>query len=173
MKKTQVQFEKEALKKVIMEHMVKEQTERLCDYAQEEIFEMIETRAFHSRTYNATDSYVWAVYYGGKLKGSGFTGAKMATKNSYLHEWSKNSRKAVDGRQAAQDFLDTYTPRRKKGWEVVWCAAAPYTAYLEGGFTMVKSGRAYQFDVMSQRYDHIKGVLGAKCKVTMKVNYPA
>jgi hypothetical protein len=86
-----------------------------------------------------------------------------------LHEWSSDPI-PVNGRALALDFKNNYKPQVTKGWEIVFAACAPYGAYLEGGFML--HGKRYQFDVMSQRYDHIKNDLSPLCRVTLYVNPP-
>lgn len=174
MKKTSVKLNKRSLIKSIRDVIVTEQTLRLKAYAEEELNAMIESKEFHNRTSNAQDSYGWAVFYNGKRKYVGYYDNKSASTVSYLHEWSgKNSRakkQAVNGRQAIKNQLGSYNPKTKNGWEVVWIAAAPYLGYHENGFHIGKT--LYHFNVMSQRYDHIKNTLEPKCKVTFSVNPP-
>lgn len=168
--KTRVKFNAKKYGKDVMKLVVEEQTRRLVAYAQEEIVAMVETKEFSNRTANAQDSYVWAVYYNGKKENHGFYDQKTATSPSYLHEWSKDKRERVNGRQAANAFLREYKPTTTNGWEIVFCAAAPYLGYLEGGFHI--GSKYFLFNVISQRYDHIKAVLEPKCKVTFKFNPP-
>lgn len=170
MKKTVVKFNAKALAKQIRDVIVPEQTRRLIEYAKEELNAMVESREFYNRTANAQDSYVWAVYYNGKRKGKGFYDPKTATTSSYLHEWSAERKERVNGRKAANAFLRSYQPSVSEGWEIVWCAAAPYLGYHEGGFHI--GSKYFHFNVMSQRYDHIKNTLEPKCKVTFSVNPP-
>lgn len=167
MRKTSVKFNEKAMRKQILDAIVPEQTKRLVEYAKEEIYEMIATRDFHSRTFNLADSYVWAVYYNGKEQEHGFVGGKMATSKSYLHEYSKSQRVEVDGRKTAQEFLNYYRSQAiKNGWTIVWAACAPYAVYLDPAVGSTKTNR---FFVISQRYDHIKGTLEPKMKVELKV----
>lgn len=147
--------------------VIKEQTKRLIAYAREELYEMIVSKTFKSRTFNLADSYVWAVYKDKKEQGHGWIGAKMATERSYLHEWSKNPI-PVDGRKEAQDFLKRFKDNEalEHGWTVVWAACAPYGMYLDPAAGHSKTNR---FMVISQRYDQIKGELEPKCHVEFKV----
>jgi hypothetical protein len=157
----------------MMREFTQEQTRLLAVYASEELGRMVLTHEYWNRTYNLEDSYVWAVYFNGKKKQHGFFTNKVATKNSYLHEWGKKeSRVPVNGRRCATEFINSYVPSTTKGWEVIWAAAAPYGAYLEAGFRL-PSGRRIQFDVISQRYDHIKHDLGSKVSVRLEITFPS
>lgn len=166
-KKTHIRFAKETLRKNMMKNVVEEQTRRLIAYAREELYEMIVTREFHSRTFNLADSYVWAVFYNKVKKGHGVVGAKLASKKSFLHEWSKTPI-PVDGRRAAMDFLKIFQANEAidNGWTIVWAACAPYAKYLDPAVGSTKTNR---FFVISQRYDHIKNTLEPKCHVQLKI----
>lgn len=150
-----------------MKNVIEEQTRRLVAYAKEELYEMILSRTFKSRTFNLADSYVWAVYYNRNDKGHGFVGSKMATEKSYLHEWSRTPI-PVDGRKEAMDFLRRFEAEGTigDGWTIVWAACAPYARYLDPATGGSKTNR---FFVISQRYDHIKGTLEPKCRVELKI----
>lgn len=168
-KKCSFKFNGKAFGKRIYNNVAEEQTNRLIAYAEQEIVNIVASRAFDDRTFNLADSYVWCVYFNGKGKGTGTYGKKRANRTSLLHEWSPEMSKEVDGRKLANEFVKAYKPTTRKGWEIVFAACAPYGAYLEGGFTI--HGRHYQFNVMSQRYDHIKNTLSPLCKVRMEI-YP-
>jgi hypothetical protein len=172
--KTRVKFNKKALARQMYNNIANEQTERLIAYAQKEIVRLVEmnlTNKFKNRTYNLQDSYVWAVYYKGKKAKHGFYGNKVAESKSILHEYSPSISVDVNGRALARKFVDQlYKPTETQGWEIVFAACAPYGAYLEGGFMF--HGKRYQFDVMSQRYDHIKQALSPLCRVRFEVNQP-
>ena len=167
---TKVRLNTELLRKRMMKRASEIQTERLVRYAQQEIVELVSTHAFKNRTMNLQDSYLWIVYYNGKKVKSGYYGNKTATRKSVLHEWSKGMKEDVNGRELARKFIESYKPTETSGWEIVFAAAAPYGAYLEGGFTL--KGHRYQFDVMSQRYDHIKNALTPLCRVHMEIHQP-
>ena len=154
----------------IYKRVAEEQTRRLIAYAEAELVNIVESHAFDNRTYNLSDSYVWCVYFGGKRKGFGTYGKKQAKKKSLLHEYSPEISVEVNGRKLANDFSKAYQPSLEKGWEIVFAACAPYGAYLEAGFMF--HGKYYQFNVMSQRYDHIRQALSPLCKVTFEVNPP-
>lgn len=170
MTKTRVRFAKETLKKAMLKNVIAEQTRRLIEYAQVELYEMIVTRQFKSRTFNLADSYVWAVYFDGKQQGHGYIGSKMASELSYLHEWSRDPSKRipVDGRKEATAFLTAFQGHlpTKSGWVVVWAACAPYARYLDPAAGNTKTNR---FFVISQRYDHIKNTFSPKGHVTFSV----
>jgi len=170
MSKTTYKFNGKKFGDALYKRISEEQTTRLIEYAQEEIIKIVETREFKDRTRNLADSYIWCVFFNGVRKGFGTYGRKSARSKSFLHEYSFDMRKKVDGRRIARDFSNSYKPSVKKGWEIVFAACAPYGAYLEAGFTF--HGKYIQFDVMSQRYDHIKGVLSPLCHVVFEVNPP-
>ena len=146
------------------------QTERLIAFAESEIIRLVETRAFTNQTINLQDSYVWAVYYNGTKAKHGYYGNKMANGKSILHEYSPSISVDVNGRALARKFVQIYKPDETQGWEIVFAAVAPYGAYMEEGYTF--RGKHYQFDVMSQRYDHIKNDLSPLCKVTLEISTP-
>lgn len=174
MKKSSVIFHKGRIAAKIKKALVEEQTKRLIIYADNELRKMVESHEFWNKTYNLEDSYVWAVFYNGKKEKHGFYSNKVANKTSILHEWgSKEKQKTVNGRKAARDFVNGYTPSILKGWEVVWAACAPYGAYLEAGFTIKKSGKYLQFDVIAQRFDYIKRELEPQAKVRFEISFPS
>lgn len=173
MAKTRFKFNDKNFRRKIYNPIAEEQTNRLIVYAQEELDRIVESREFDDRTKNLVDSYLWCVYFKGVLKGSG-TYKKQARKESYLHEWSKENRIPVNGRKLVNEFKRTYKAQKTDGkydvWEIVFAACAPYGAYLEAGFTM--HGKRHQFDVMVQRFDHIKNALSPLGKVTLYVSPP-
>ena len=67
--------------KRLYDRIAKEQTERLIEYAEEEIVRIVETKGFDNRTANLSDSYLWCVYQNGKRKGYGTYGRKQARKD--------------------------------------------------------------------------------------------
>lgn len=154
----------------LYKQIAEEQTKRLVAYAEEEIVRIVESKGFNNRTFNLSDSYVWCVFYNGKRKGYGTYGRKSAQKDSLLHEYSRNISVPVKGRKLANDFARTYQPDVTNGWEIVFAAVAPYGAYMEEGYTF--RGKHYQFNIMSQRYDHIKNTLSPLCKVTLEIDTP-
>ena len=158
--KTKVIFPKETMKKKMIRFAVAEQTKRLCRYAESELYEMIVSHTFHSRTFNLADSYVWAVYYNKKEQGHGYVGVKMASKDAKFHG------RDIDGRKEAKEFLSKFKSQSlENGWTIVWAACAPYSVYLDPAAGSHKSSH---FFVVSQRYDHIKGTLEPKCKVEFR-----
>ena len=170
MVKTRVRLNTALLRKRMLNRATRIQTDRLVRYAEQEIVQLVETHEFKNRTLNLQDSYLWVVYYNGKRVKSGYYGNKKAKSKSVLHEWSPEISVDVNGRELARKFISTYKPTETNGWEIVFAAAAPYGAYIEGGFTL--KGRIYQFDVMSQRYDHIKNALTPLCRVHMEIHQP-
>lgn len=155
-KKSKAKVDTKSIRKGMTEWLVKEQTARLIKYAKEEIVEMANTHAFKNRTYNLEDSFVWSVFYNGKSEGCGYYGAKQAKTNSLFHG------RKIDGRKLATAFVKGYKPATK-GWEIVWAASAPYASVLEHGV------RERVFEVISQRYDHIKAKLSPQCQVTLTI----
>lgn len=169
-KKARYTFAKKTFYDNIMKNVVREQTARLIAYAKEELYEMIVSKTFKSRTFNLADSYVYAVYYDGKEQAHGYVGAKMASSNSFLHEWSKDSSKRipVDGRKEATEFLTKFKSAlpTTNGWVVVWAACTPYAKELDPAAGSSKKNR---FFVISQRYDHIANTFSSKGVVSLKV----
>lgn len=155
MKKSQVKFDKTALKEQLEEVLVQRQTENFILYAISELTRMQMTHEFTNRTFNLEDSYVWAVYYNGKVvpDGYGFAHSQKATKEN----------EGLSGREQAEHFVSRYKPTQKSGWEVVWAATMPYATKLEKG----ESPRKRNFYVLSQRYDAISRELGPKCDVEL------
>lgn len=168
--KSKVIFQGARLKKELLQKAVAEQTRRLATYARDELYEMIAMHEFVSRTFNLVDSYVWAVYYQGKLQRHGFLGGKLATQDAILHEWGKvEDQVPVNGRQLAQDFLEKFKSQTAiNGWTVVWAACAPYSIYLDPAAGATRTNHFY---VISQEYDQIRGTLGSKCHVEFKTTY--
>ena len=176
--KTKVKFNARKVQEAMMKKVVKAQTERLIAYAQQEIAkmgnELLEKMQGKpsDRTHNMLNSLVWAVYYGGKEAKHGYYRKSSSTKgDSFLHEISADPI-PVNGRKLAREFLDTYQPRETQGWEIVWAILAPYYAYWEQGHDNIFYGKFVKFDMMTQRYDHIKNTLGSIAKVTIDVNVP-
>ena len=168
--KVSFKFNGKKFGKAIYNRVANEQTQRLIAYAKEEIVRIVETKEFKNRTFNLADSYLWCVFFNGQRKGFGVYGRKQARKTSLLHEYSPDISEPVDGRKLAMEFAKAYKPEETKGWEIVFAACAPYGAYLEAGFTF--HGKRYQFDVMAQRYDHIKRTLSPLAKVKLYVSPP-
>ena len=168
--KTRFTFNGKLFGKRLYKQVAEEQTARLIEYAKEEIIRIVESKGFDNRTANLTDSYLWCVFFDGKRKGFGTYGRKQAKESSLLHEYSPDISVEVQGRKLANDFKNAYTPEDNKGWEIVFAAVAPYGAYLEEGFHL--HGKRHQFDVLSQRYDHIKNALSPLCKVTLEIHTP-
>ena len=172
---TRIKFNAKAFGDAILKNVVAEQTRRLVVYAAEELNRMVESKELGNATYNVQDSFVWGVYYNGKRvpHGFGFYGNKTASKNSYLHEYSRNPI-PVNGRALARTFIKNYVPTSNKGWEIVWAVCAPYAAYWEDGHVNPPhSGRVVYAHVIFQRYDHIKSALGNKCRLIMELNRPS
>lgn len=177
-KKTRVRFNANKYRKAVMKRVADEQTIRLIAYAQEEVSKMGDLlkekmkEKPSDRTHNMLNSLVWAVYYDGKEKKHGYYRKSASTKGkAYLHELSDEPRE-VNGRELAKEFLRTYQPRVNNGWEIVWAILAPYYAYWEAGHENVFYGKFVKFDMMTQRYDHIRNTLGNHARVSFSVNVP-
>ena len=155
--RTKVLFDSRKLHDTLSQKLIAEQTRRLLAYAEEELEKMAQSHAFINRTYNLEDSYVWSVFYNTVRQGYGFYGAKKATEDSRYNEQD------VDGRHLADKFSSSYRSTVSNGWEVVWAATAPYASALEMG----KAPRRRSFEVVSQRYDHIRHKLMPYCRVTI------
>lgn len=150
----------------------KEQTNRLLKYAEKEMRAIGNSFIAWEETGNLADSLCYAVYHNGKLAGSGYYRPEMATLPSKLHELSPAITKEVYGHALAQEFIATYQPTQKKGWQVVWGALAPYWAYWEAGHYNVLLKQGARFEVMTQHKDKIDGELSPKCKTTIQINVP-
>ena len=168
-KKARYTFAKKTFYNNIMKNVVREQTARLIAYAKEELYEMIVSRTFKSRTFNLADSYVYAVYYDGKEQAHGYVGAKMANKQAiYIDKRNPSKKILVDGRKEATEFLTKFKSAlpTKNGWVVVWAACTPYAKELDPATGSSKKNR---FFVISQRYDHIANTFSSKGVVSLKV----
>lgn len=176
--KTKVKFNANKFRETIMKKIVKEQTERLVAYAQEEIVKMGESLSKKmagkpsDRTHNMLNSLVWAVFYDGKQAKHGYYRQSASTRGtSYLHEIGHEPIE-INGRELARHFLMTYQPNVSNGWEIVWAVLAPYYAYWEEGHKNTFYGKFVKFDMMTQRYDHIRNTLGDLAKVTIEIDVP-
>lgn len=110
----------------LFDRLAGEQTQRLIAYAPELLKKAYSESGFTDQTYNLADSYIWAVFYQGNLKGSGYLYPyQMATKNSKYHG------KLTDGRKLADEFLANYTPATYIGWDLVLAATVPYAPILK------------------------------------------
>ena len=168
-KKARYTFAKKTFYNNIMKNVVREQTARLIAYAKEELYEMIVSRTFKSRTFNLADSYVYAVYYDGKEQAHGYVGAKMANKQAiYIDKRNPSKEILVDGRKEATKFLTKFKSAlpTTNGWVVVWAACTPYAKELDPAAGSSKKNR---FFVISQRYDHIANTFSSKGVVSLKV----
>lgn len=188
MKESKVIFDTNALRKVMMDNLVKEQTDRLIDYAKETIKEIGNRilsyhRAHHmDRTGNLINSLCWGVSYSGELQDSGFYREASALSESFLHEFYPDYKYAfpVNGHALAQQYLSQYGKAGAKGyWRVFFAILAPYWGYWEQGFRMKSGGgssgiprteRFMKFAVMTEFYDKITNDLRpAKTKIKIHV----
>lgn len=174
-------FNPAKIKKEAEDYAVPLQTEKLIEYAKEEIIKLgdkIQTynsRNHMDRTGNLLNSLCWGVTYRGKLVDSGFyrdatthskglNGASV----SFIHEFFKNDQEEVNGRKFAEDFIKSFKGT-SKGWSLFIAVLAPYWGYWESGFTMkfgfkededgnmrTTQKRFMQFQVMTHIYDDVR-----------------
>lgn len=175
MKSSQVKFNTNALKKVLLKNLSKEQTARFIDYAQREIRllgDMIQT--YHSRhhmdrTGNLLNSLCWGVCHNGKLIEYGFyreavlhNGGRYGTSESWLHEFFQEADESINGRELAENYIKSQKKSGiPNGWRVFFAILAPYWGYWESGFTMKSNfgkgaARHMQFQVMTHLFDDVR-----------------
>ena len=136
------------------------QTAKLLEYAPLQLANAYNNRSFTNRTANLADSYVWAVYFMGKIQGSGYLwNNREATTESIYHHTK------INGRKLAEEFVKRYKAENFKGWEIVWAATAPYSVILESG-----SSNRNRFFVLSNMYDEIASDFKGKAIVELKKN---
>ena len=140
-------FNPAKIKKEAEAYAIPLQTEKLIEYAKEEIMKLgKKIQEYHSqnhmdRTGNLLNSLCWGVCCQGKMKGSGFfreetlqdKGMDRNT-SSFLHEFFDNAEE-FKGRQMAEEFIENYKGYTE-GWTIFFAILAPYWGYWEGGFTM-------------------------------------
>lgn len=153
-----IKYSWEGVRKEIFNQLADVQTERLCEYAPKMLERAYKQRDFSNDTYNLADSYVWAVYYKGKLADSGYLwqGATASVPAKYHGQ-------DVEGRKLANEFVDGYTPQTDVGWDMVIAATTPYAPILEKGNT---GNPARKFMVISSVYDDIVEDFGNSAKIT-------
>ena len=160
--KTKVIFQGKKWGKEVMKQIVALQTQRLIAYADnmiESIGSSIMAYASPNnmdRTGNLLDSLCYCVYYNGDAKKRGYFRGETAVGDSHLHEWDNPMGMSVNGHVMAQNFLATYNPQTKKGWEIFFAIAAPYWGYWEKGHRNVKSEQYQKWAVMTQHFDVVK-----------------
>ena len=177
MKQSKVKLNNSALKKDLFAAYVNAQTERLIDYAIEEVLRIgDQIRTYPTghglyRTANLLDSLCWGVSYRGELKGSGFYQEQQATQLSYLHEFSRDAEEfPVGGHVLAEQFLRQIGNLYYAGWRVFFAVLAPYWGYWENGFRIKTNASSYEEEdatsykflkwaVMTQSYDKISSDL--------------
>lgn len=157
MAKLKIDFNLETVRKNLFAELVEEQTLRLIEYAPQILRKAYAESTFRDDTFNLADSYVWAVYYNGKLEGKG-----------YLWKGDKADRPAkyhgidVYGRQLATAFANLYKPQILKGWDLVVAATTPYAPILEAGSGSPRK----RFEVISTVYDDLVQDFAGRGKVT-------
>ena len=145
-----------AFLKEVTDNAIALQNQRLVEYAVKEVESLGKKILSYNysnnldRTGNLLNSVCWGVYYNGKRKGYGFYRDPIlrdkgiyGTSESYLHEFFGGT-EDVDGRQRAEDFLNSYKPTNK-GWRVIFAILAPYWGYWESGFMMRGGGGVYSW----------------------------
>lgn len=138
------------IRKKLFSQLAEEQTHRLIEYAPRLLKKAYSESLFTNQTYNLADSYVWAVYYNGVLKDSGYMyAAEVASEPSFYHG------DEVHGRALAASFVNKYVPQTYMGWDLVLAAAAPYAYNLE----------KWHFYVLSSIYDEIVSDFAGKAKI--------
>ena len=117
----------------------------------------LESDYSHNETQNLRDSYVWAIYFNGKLKKHG-----NIDKSPLATETIKKTGTAeyIKGREEADRFVLEYVPISSRGWEVVFAATIYYGVYLQQG----SSGKEYV--VISSIYDELERTFGANKVIT-------
>ena len=118
------------LSKAILEEAAPQIITELCRFAKEELLSAYNNSTYaKDKTQNLADSYVWGVYYKGKLQQHGFlTSGKKATQPRRV----SYTNKSVFGRDEAQTFISSYKPQTNM-FEVIFAAEMYYGSYLEGG----------------------------------------
>lgn len=178
MKESKVLFDAKKLAAEMMKNLSDEQTRRLIEYAKKEIVKLGNMIASYNgangldRTGNLLNSLCWGVTYNGEVKDSGFyrepkVGSRtnrwgqergMGIKGgsgSFLHEYFPDDMEPVYGRQFAEEYLNNVSGKSGK-WTVFFAILAPYWGYWESGFTMVKTGKRMQFQVMTHIFDDVR-----------------
>lgn len=177
-------FNPAMIKKEAENYLIPIQTEKLIEYAKEEIIKLgdkIQTynsRNHMDRTGNLLNSLCWGVAYRGELKGSGFyrdetTHSKGLDggRESFLHEFFRNDQEEVNGRKMAEEYIKSFKGT-SKGWSLFIAVLAPYWGYWESGFTMkfgfeededgnmrTTQRRFMQFQVMTHVFDDVRMAL--------------
>jgi len=178
MKESKVIFDTKKLAAEMMKKLSAEQTNRLIDYAKNEIQRLGNMIASYSgangldRTGNLLNSLCWGVTFDGEVKGSGFyrapkvgsrtnrwgqergMGIKGGT-GSYLHEYFKDDMEPVYGRLLAEEYINNVEGKSGK-WTVFFAILAPYWGYWESGFVQIKTGKRMQFQVMTHIFDEVR-----------------
>jgi len=178
MKESKVLFDAKKLAAEMMKNLSDEQTRRLIEYAKKEIVKLGNMIASYNgangldRTGNLLNSLCWGVTYNGEVKDSGFyREPKVGTRTnrwgqergmgikggsgSFLHEYFPDDMEPVYGRQFAEEYLNNVSGKSGK-WTVFFAILAPYWGYWESGFTMVKTGKRMQFQVMTHIFDDVR-----------------
>lgn len=138
----------EEYRKKLYEGAVKSRKENLIRYAKETLKKAFLDSDYTNRTLNLKDSYVWGVFYNGKKEAYGF----LSPDSDATTRVQRTGDKAMlSGREEAQDFINSYEPTNKRGWEVVFAATIYYGVYLQNG-----TKRNKQYVVISSIFDNVE-----------------
>lgn len=85
---------------------------------------------FVNRTSNLLDSYVWVVYVDGIYRDHGFVNESPLATQKIKQTRTGNMQ---FGREQANEFVSSHTPRSIKGLEIVFATTMYYSAFLENG----------------------------------------
>ena len=148
------------VKQEMFNAIASKQTAKLLEYAPLQLANAYNNRSFKNRTANLADSYVWAVYFMGKIQGSGYLWNNRAATTESIYHHTK-----INGRKLADEFIKRYKAENFNGWEIVWAATAPYSVILESG-----SNNMNRFFVLSNMYDEIASDFKGKAIIELKKN---
>lgn len=161
MAKMTVTYDWTRVRKELFDNLAEEQTKRLIAYAKEALQQAYNQRGFKNDTFNLLDSYVWAVYYKGSLKDyGGLTDTQLA------QEPADFEGQGIYGKDEAQRFVNAYSPKTAKGWDMVIAATVPYAYKLEAEERGIPRRK---FEVISTVYDDLVQDFAGYGKVT-KIN---
>lgn len=139
------------LTKQLWDDAIQDKTQTLIQYATQTLRNAYLESEFYDRTLNLKDSYVWGVYFEGRLIEHGFIGDEEATRKIRR----TGDGELISGRDEAEKFIKNYTPKLIDGWEVVFAATIYYGQYLEMG-----TARNSQYVVISSIFDDLQRDFG-------------
>lgn len=150
------------IEKEVLDQLAPDILVELVRFAKEELLLAFQGSTYaKDKTQNLADSYVWGVYYNGKLHEYGFlTNSKKATQPRRV----SNTTKSVYGRDEALAFINSYKPKTKM-FEVIFAVEMYYGSYLEGG-----TRRNKPYLVLSSIYNDLNS--NKMLDVTFTKTYP-